>query len=168
MRGTRIIVSSDPAGRMTEGIVAAGETHYPGQCVQVDPTVALVSGRHTYKIYDRTNDGDRPAGAFWVCTDELMRMEGKAITNATTFDSYGAGTHASYYAPAAGDEVNLLFKNVAGTADDVALGNVMIVDDATGKVIVTTGSPQTEVAVALEAITDPTADTLLWCQWSGH
>ena len=43
-----------------------------------------------------------------------------------------------------------------------------MVDDGTGLIIATTGSPETEVCLLLEAITDPTADTLAWTIWSGH
>lgn len=166
MRGQSIIVSTPANGRRLEGVVKTGETHNPGAIHQVDPTVALSGGVFTFKIYDRDADGDRPAGGYWVCTDELMRMEGKVITDLDTFDTYAAGTRASYYCPLPGDELNLLFKNVGGTADDVVAGNLFIVDDTTGKVIVTTGTVESEPAMALEALTDPTADSLVWSMWS--
>jgi hypothetical protein len=72
------------------------------------------------------------------------------------------------YFPTDGDELNLLFGNASGTADDIPLGTILMVDHGTGKVVATTGTPETEVAVALEAIVDPTADQLLWVRWSGH
>jgi len=166
MKGTnQIIVTGAPKGTTDEGIVAAGETFAPGMIVQKDPTVALVGGKHTYKLYDRANDGDRPAGAYWVVTELLLTEQGKAITDLDTFDTYAAGDRVSVYAPLPGEQVNLLFKNVAGTADDVLAGDLLIADDGTSKVIVTTGSPQTEVAMSLEALTDPAADSLIWCEW---
>lgn len=160
-RGSRIIVSADPKGKFTEGVLATGEK--PGTIMQIDPTVALAGGRHTFKVYDRAADGDQPAGAFWVLTEHLQALQGK-----TALDAYTAGDRGSLYAPQDGEELNLLFGNAAGTADDVALGDIMMVDDGTGKIITTTGTPETEVAVALEAIVDPVADQLLWVQWSGH
>ena len=164
MRGHTIVVNTGrgPSGNFREGIVASGQTFYPGMIVQRDPTVDLVGGAPTYKIYDRAADGDRPAGALWVVTEILRVEQGYAIT-----DSIAAGERVMCYSPRPGDELNLLYKNVSGTADDVAAGNVMIVDDGTGKLIVTTGTPQSEPAMALEAIVDPTADTLLWCEWAG-
>lgn len=168
MRGHCIIVSADPQGKFTEGLVAAGETHYPGQIVQVDPTVALVGGRHTFKVYDRAADGDQPIGAFWVVTELNMSLQGKALTSSTSFDSYAAGERASYYSPMAGEELNLLYLNIAGTADDHAAGEIGMVDDGTGKIIATTGSPETEVCVLKETVTDPAADFLAWVEWSGH
>lgn len=163
MRGNSTIVTTEPNGRFEEGIVAAGETHRPGMIVQVDPTVALAVGKHTYKIYAETADGDQPRGAFWVVTNLLNAFQGKTIT-----DSYAAGEMCSYYAPQPGEELNLLISNLSGTGDDHTKGEKLMVDTGTGELIATTGTPETEVAILLETITDPVADTLAWCQWSGH
>jgi len=158
--GNRIVVTPD-RGYPVEGIVNTGETLYPGMIVQIDPTQSQVGGRWIMKIYNRDADGDRPAGPFIVVCEDLK--QGK-----TTSDTYTAGERMQGFVPLPGCELNLLYKNVAGTADDVSLGNLFIVDDGTGKVIVTTGSPETEVAMALEAVTDPTADTLVHSIWSGY
>lgn len=160
-RGNCIIVTANPRGVFEEGYVKTSQTFYPGMVVQRDASVALSGGVHTYKIYDRDADGDQPAGAFWVVMENYLL--GK-----TTADSYAAGERCFFYSPVAGEELNLLLLNIAGTADDHALGEILMVDDGTGKLIVTTGSPETEVAQLLEAVTDPVADTLAWVQWSGH
>lgn len=160
-RGNLIIVTADPKGQFEEGFVATGETFYPGMIVQRDASVALKGGRHTYKIYNRDADGDHPAGAFWVVLGDIMQGH-------ISSDSIAAGERCFLYAPRSGEELNLLVANIAGTADDHALGEILMVDDGTGKLVATTGSPETEVAQLLEAITDPTADTLAWCQWSGY
>lgn len=160
-RGNCIVVSAEPGGPWSELIVPVGETWLPGVIVQKDPTVALRQGRHTGKLYSRDADGDRPKGGFWVVVED-------AKIGRTTADSYAAGERARVYCPEAGEELNLLYKNVTGTADDVAAGDILTVDTGTGKVQVSSGTPETEVAVALAAIVDPTADTLLWCEWSGH
>lgn len=161
-RGNCIVVTHNAQGRHTEAYVASGETHYPGMIVQIDPTVALKSGRHTAKIYNRDADGDRPLGPFMVCTEKFnSSFLGKPLT-----EGYGAGERASYYIPEPGDELNLLLKNLAGTADDHTAGEILMVDDGTGLLIATTGTPETEVAVLKENVTDPTSDTLAWCEWS--
>ncbi len=131
--------------------------------VQRDATVALKAGKHTYKIYAPGTDGEQPLGAFWVVTNQYHSLVGKTMS-----DSYAAGSLMSVYSPVAGEELNLRLLDVAGTGDDHALSEKLMVDDATGKLIATTGSPETEVAQLLEVITDPTADTIAWCQWSGH
>lgn len=160
-RGNGIIVTADPKGQFEEGLVKSGETFYPGMIVQKDLSVALVGGRHTFKIYDADQDGGRPKGAFWVVTELLQALVGGVVTGAIT-------NRAQMYCPRAGEELNLLLLNIAGTADDHAVGEVLIVDDTTGKLIATTGTPETEVAILKEAVTDPTADSLLWCEWTGY
>lgn len=158
-RGNRIVVNPDAKGAYEWGYVAAAE--YPGTVMQIDASVALKAGKHTWVAFNRGADGDRPAGPYGVIVEDLM--QGKAATAA-----HVAGELCKLYIPQEGDELNLLFFNRSGTGDDVALGDILIVDDGTGKVFATTGSVENEVAVALEAITDPTADQLLWCRWSGY
>lgn len=160
--GNRIILTPD-RGVPVEGFHTSGETFYPGMIAQIDPTVTSQGNKLAWKVYDRGADGDRPAGPHIVITEDLL--QGKTISDAYDTTS---GTRLFGFIPWAGCQLNLLFKNVSGTADDVAAGDLFIVDDGTGKVIVTTGSPECEVAMALEAVTDPTADTLVHSIWSGH
>ena len=173
MRGNRIVVTPD-RGYDVEGYLASGETVYPGMIVQIDPTQSLVGGRHAWKIYSRDADGDRPKGPFIVLKEDIGQGKaaaGVASSNSNSLgDAYAtsSGTRLFGFIPLPGCELNLIFKNVSGTADDVTAGDLMIVDTGTGKVIVTTGSPETEPAMALEAITDPTEDKLLWCVWTGQ
>jgi hypothetical protein len=167
MRGKRIVVQSDPKGNWAQGYVKSGETFYPGMLVCKDPSVALVGGKHTYKAYAEGTDGYRPAGAIWIVTEQNLVLKGEGITDLDTFDDYPAGELASFYCPLPGDELNLLFKNVTGTGDDVAVGDKLTPDSGSGKLIVTTGTVEIEPAMALEALTDPTTDTLIWCEWSG-
>ncbi len=163
-RGNSIVVTADPKGQWEEGYVATSQTFKPGMIVQRDPTVALKAGRHTYKYYDRAADGDKPAGAFWVVTGRLEAMLGKSVDSS----SIAAGYHTEFYCPRAGEELNLLLGDVSGTGDAHALGEILMVDDGTGKLVATTGTPATQVAQLLEAVAAPVADTLAWCQWSGY
>jgi hypothetical protein len=160
-RRNRIVITpyaAERPGAQVEGVVATGETFYPGMIVQVDPSVALKNGRHTYKIFDRGADGDQPLGPHVVVIENYLL--GKLMT-----DSYAAGEQFFGYVPLMGDELNLLLLNLSGTADDHTAGEILMVDDGTGKLIATTGTPEMEVAVLLETITDPVADTLAWCRW---
>lgn len=158
-RGNLIVVQPDPRGHFEWGYVTG--TLKPGTILQIDPTVALKHGKHTWKVYGPGADGEQPVGPFAVLDIQLMKG-----TDATT--AIVSGDFCKLYLPLPGDELNLLFFNQSGTADDIALGDKLIVDTGTGQVFKTTGSPETEVAVALEAIVDPAADQLLWCRWSGH
>lgn len=163
-KGNKILINGEGAhGRFVEGVINTGETPKPGQVVQIDPTQAQTGGRFVMKLYDRGFDGERPAGPFLVLLEDVLR-------GLTADDAYAAGDRCFAYAPLPGDELNLLYKNETGTADDVVAGDVFVVDDGTGKMTLTgtVGTTETEVAMALEALTDPTADTLVWSVWSGH
>jgi hypothetical protein len=160
-RGNEIIVTANPRGVFVEGYVKTGETFYPGMIVQVDPTVALKGGRHTYKLAAVGADGGRPVGGLTVVTPD--NLQGK-----TASDSYAAGTRFFGYQPIAGEELNVLADDDASGTLDVAAGTEMILQTGTGKVIATTGTPASEPFIALETLTNMTADTLLWVQYSGR
>jgi hypothetical protein len=158
-RGNKIVVNADARGHYEWGYVTG--TLKPGTVLQLDASTALKHGKHTWAVYNRDADGNRPAGPFGVL--DYDAYQGRDATTAIT-----SGDFCKIYIPQEGDELNLLFFNQTGTADDVALGDLLIVDDGTGQVFKTTGSPETEIAVALEAIVDPTADQLIWCRWTGY
>lgn len=157
--GNEIVLTIDPRGRFMEGIIDTAEK--PGTIVQIDFTQAKVGNRFHWVAYNRDADGDRPAGPFIVLLPD--HLQGK-----TSADAYAAGDRAFGYVPLPGDELNLLIANLAGTADDHAAGEQLMVDDGTGKLVATTGTPETEVATLAENITDPVADTLAHCFWTGY
>jgi hypothetical protein len=162
-KGNEIIVTADPKGTFMEGLIASGQTPYPGTIMQIDPTVALVGGRFTFKMYDRSADGDRPFGPYWVLRHDVL--QGKTAT-----DAYAAGDRAFLYAPIAGEELNCIVQDPSGTGSGTtyAAGTEMIVDDGTGELIPTTGSPQSAPFVLLEAATQLAGDTLNWVMFSGY
>lgn len=156
-KSNRIILTPD-RGSPCEGIINTGETPMPGQIVQIDPTQPLQGNRPVWKLYNRGASGNRTAGPAIVLREDIG--QGKTVN-----DAYVAGTRAFGFIPRSGCELNLLYKNVAGTADDVLAGDRFEIDNATGKVIVSTGTPQDEVAMANEAVVDPIVDTLVWSIW---
>lgn len=161
-RGQKIIVSSEPGGRFVEGIIAAGITPKPGTVVQVQAATALVAGRQTWEVYNADADGGRPKGPFIILLEDSL--QGRDMSTA-----YAAGDRAFGYIPAPGDELNLMVGDASGTGDDHVKGEMLIVDDTTGEFVATTGSPETEVAQLNETLTtDPTADELGWCTWTGY
>lgn len=161
MKGNEIMVSPgvEPKGEITEGFIKTGETPQPGVIMQMDFVEARIGGRPCFKIYNRDADGDRPAGPHYVL---LNRPEiGQLPTTA-----YAAGEVCRVYAPLPGDELNLYLQDTTGTSS-VMPGQMLIVDDGTGEMIATTGSPEEEVAMLLEAVSDVGADQLAWCKWMG-
>ena len=160
--GNRIVLTPD-RGVDVEGYLASGETLYPGMCVQIDATQALQGNRLAWKIYDRDADGDHPVGPYIIVKEDIL--QGKSVSDAY---ATAAGTQLFGFIPWAGCELNLLLKDISGTGDDHPAGEILMVDDGTGKFIVTTGSPESEPALLLETVTDPVADTLAHCIWTDH
>ena len=90
-------------------------------------------------------------------------LQGKAATEA-----YAAGDRCFLYVPATGEELNVLKMDVAGTGDDFRIGDKLIVDDGTGKVLLSASTPESEPFICLETVTDPTADQLVHVMYTGH
>ena len=155
IRGNKIMITAEPKGMKADAIIEG--TPKPGVCVTVK-TPFYQGNLHLVEPFNRGADGDRAEIAI-LLEDEL---QGKTYN-----DAYVTLNICKIYYPAPGEMFNMWFQNVAGTADDVAAGDYMIVDDGTGQLLVTTGSPEREPFKALGAITDPTADTLLPVLYTG-
>lgn len=158
-KGNEIIVSAEPRGRFLEGIVSG--TPKPGTVMQIQAgTAADGNGKHTWEVFNADADGDQRLIA--VLLPDWG--QGKTAT-----DAYVTGTRCFLYVPIAGEELNMLVANVSGTSDTFSVGDVLMVDDGTGKLIATTGSPESEPFIILEAVTTAlTADTLQWCMYTGY
>jgi hypothetical protein len=162
-RGNEIVVSApeSPRGLFVEGWVGAGVTLKPGMVAEIDPTVAVKGGRHTYKLYTAGADGNKPKGPLYVVREN--NLIGKGVN-----DSYLAGDRVFLYVPIQGEELNMLVKFLGGAPDPtIAAGSMMMVNNANGKLIVTAGTPQSTPFRLLEAATAPTADVLTWCVFGG-
>jgi len=159
-RGTEITVNSNPKGRFLEGTISG--TPKPGTVMQIDASEGVdTNGNFTWEVFNRDADGDRPAGPLAILLPD--RLQGKLETTA-----YADGDHCFVYVPLPGDELNMIIANIAGTADDHAPGELLIVDDGTGLLIVTTGTPETECFMNITQITDPTADALHHVIYTGY
>lgn len=157
-KGNLILISNDPRGRQHEGIVSGALQ--PGIVVQMNAAAGLDSnGRATWEPYNTSADGEQRLIAVLLEDWGL----GKPATSA-----YVDGDRCFVYFPLPGDELNMLLLNIAGTADDHPFGEVLMVNDGDGKLVVTTGSPESEAFVLMEAVTDPTADTLAHCMFTGY
>lgn len=157
-KGNEIIVSANPRGVFLEGTLSGALK--PGTVVQIDVSEGIDSnGNFSWEAYNADADGNRRLIA--VLLPDTLR--GKLATEA-----YTSGDHCFVYVPAPGEQLNMLIADVAGTADDHAFGELLIVDDGTGKLIATTGTPESEPFMLLEAITDPTTDTLAHCIYTGY
>lgn len=177
-KGNKIVISSDPRGRFIEGFLSHTDstTPKPGTCMEIDTGVEPVGGRFTWEPFGVTAassnqgvaaDGDQRLIAV-LLPDTLQGVAADTAYSAATSGPSGNGSVRIFmYIPLPGDELNMIVEDVGGTGDDIAIGNILEVDDGTGKLILST-SGESEPFIALETITNPTADTLLWTMFTGY
>ena len=157
-QGNEIVVTAEPRGQFLEGIVSG--TPKPGTVMQVAAATEPQSGRFTWEVYNADADGNQRIIAV-LLPDAL---QGKTAT-----DAYVTGSRCFLYCPLPGELLNMLLQDVAGTGDTYAIGDIFIVDDGTGKLIATTGSPEAEPFVLMETISTPlAADALELCMFTGY
>ena len=155
-RGTKVIIEANPQGKFMEGIVQG--TPKPGTVMEI-VTPFYQGGRHLWRAFETGQDGDKRVIAVLLEDD----LQGKLIS-----DAYVTLTRCFLYVPIAGEELNMLLADVSGTADDHAAGEMLMVDNGTGKLVASAGTPESEPFQLLEAVTDPTADTLAPCMYTGY
>lgn len=168
MKGTRIIVSAHPKGHFEEVVVIG--TPKPGVIMDIVRPGVPSGGRWNYEPYGATAasgvqgvaaDGGRSASG--VCI--LLEDDNQGFTYN---DAYVSGRRGRVYWPIAGEEFNLWIENQSGTADDFVIGDKLIVDDGTGKLLISAGSPECEPFCCLETLTDLTEDNLTWVKFTGY
>lgn len=158
-KGNEILVTAQPRGRFLEGIISG--TPSPGTVMQIKEATEPVGGRHTWEVYDAAADGNQRLIAV-LLQDTL---QGKIAT-----DAYEDGDRCFLYCPLPGDDMNMLVTaSGTSTGDSQAIGDLYIVEDGTGMLIATTGTPEAEPFVCLETVSDVTAaGTLVWCMFTGY
>ncbi len=160
-RGNKILITEEPRGKFYEGVMNG--TPLPGTIMQIQAGVSVDgNGHHTFVVYNRDADGNRPAGPHFVLLEAGAGRDADA--------AYITSGSAFMYVPLPGDELNLRWSEAGtGTGDAVAVGDLAIVDDGTGLLVDTTGSPEVEPFAAMEAVSDVVAlGTLIWCIATGY
>jgi hypothetical protein len=154
-----IVVSENPRGRFFDGIISG--TPKPGTVMQVKAATEPVGNKWTWEVYNRDADGNRPQGPLAILRED--NILGKGIT-----DAYTTGTMGHLYVPMGGDFLLMLLADVTGTTSDShTIGEILIVDDGTGLLIATTGTPENEPFVCMETLSGLTADTHALVMFSG-
>jgi len=156
-KGTQIIVTAEPRGVREEGFISG--TPKPGTVVQIKEETADVGGRFTWEVYDADADGNQRMIAVLLPKDLEGGLETAAYVN---------GDRCFVYFPLPGETLNMLYKAVAGTSDNFKIGDILMVDDSSGKLIHTTGSPESEPFVCLETVSAISSDTLTWSMFTGY
>ena len=152
-----IVVSPEPRGRFLDVIVEG--TPLPGSIMQLKAATASVGGKFTYVVADIAASGDKPAGPIAVLLED--QLQGKTID-----DAYVTGTLGRVYFPLPGDELLVLRADDPGNA--CAIGDIFMIEDATGMVMIASGTSDGEPFISMDAYADPSADVLTHVQFSGY
>ena len=162
MKGTRILITSKPRGVFIDGYIHG--TPKPGTVMQLKAATNPVANVFTWKVFDADADGNQRIVAVLLEKDQ----EGK-----TCDDAYVSGDMGRVYCPVMGEELNMRVADVAGTGtsgtEAKAIGDLMMVEDGTGLLIDTSGTPESEPFVLLEPQLEPIgAEALLRCMYTGY
>lgn len=160
-KGNAIVLSS-PFGRKVEGTVF-GSGVLPGMIMQIKAGESEDgTGRLTYEVATPGGDGQRPLGPLYVADLDFL-------TGGTQDTPYIDGSRITMLCPHHGDELNVRVSAAGtGTGDGYAVGQPFIIDNGTGNLIATTGTPDAEPFMAIEDIDDVVAGgTLVACVYAG-
>ena|SRR3990167_1031355 len=166
----RIVLAPQPRGVFRDVVVIG--TPKPGQCMVPVPgqTALDDSGTLQYEPAGTTAAGTGLVDAMTADGDNIpiaVLIE-DALQGVVVSTAYTTGKRGRVYFPVAGEELNVMFQNQSGTADDLGIGTKLIVDDGTGKVLKSTGTPQSEPFQSMQVLTDPTADQLIHVMFTGN
>lgn len=170
----RIVLAPQPRGVFGEGYLT-GATAKPGQCVVLTPGQTDVDGTGRFTVEPAGfTAASGPTGMQADGDNILIRVliedvfNGRPVTTA-----YAIGDRVRFYTPLAGEQLNVMMQNQSGTGDDLAIGDPLMVDDGTGKVLKSTSTtsqtaPESEPFECNEVVTDPTADQLITVTATGN
>lgn len=161
--GNKIVLTPEPRGRRIEYVISGNLL--PGTIVQVKANTERDAGnRLTCEAFNKSGSG-KPGLIGVLDYDE---EQGKTAT-----DAYTSGKRGTVYFPLPGDELNCLLHDVAGTGvtSDFQIGDSLMVQDGTGKLIdalVGTASALSAPFELQETITDSTVDQLVHVMFTGY
>ena len=167
MKGTRILGTTKPRGVWENAYIIG--TPKPGTMMELVPATEPVGNVFSYAPYGTqaasggqfvSADGDKKVIAVLMEKDD----EGKTFD-----DAYVSGDIGRIYFPLPGERLNMLFQNQAGTSDVFAIGDEMMADDSTGKLIAAGADVEAHPFTCLETVAAAlTADAHEWCRCNGE
>ena len=158
-QGNNIVISENPRGRFTEGIINGALQ--PGICLSISAATEPVGGRFDWGPYSVA--GVQNGSQRLIAVLLADSGQGKAATAA-----YVDNDRCFLYFPLPGDELNMLVGNQSGTADSFAIGDLLMIEDGTGELLATAGSPESEPFVVMATTAALTADALVHCMFTGY
>ena len=143
-----IVLTPAPVGRFLEGHLNAASGLKPGHCMIMDADEDFIGGKPVVKAFDGTN-GNRAIIQILLENEMVGKTPEQAIAD---------GQKVRMYCPINGDELLVRVSAAGtGTGDSLAVGDVLILAQG-GTFIKTTGTPQAEPFVVMEAVDDVTAE----------
>lgn len=155
MKGRSIVLPVEPKGVFVEGL--CGGAINPGECVAVEAATEPVGGRATYIS---TTVGDADGVRVPVIVADIDRLQGR-----TYEDAYADGERFFGYQPQPGEEMNV---RVQASVGNLAIGDLLIIDSATGELIATTGTPEMEPFEVLETSATSTSARYVHVRYTGN
>jgi hypothetical protein len=150
----KIVRQGEPRGHWREGTLATGFTPKPGTIMELN--AHGISGRDKWIPWSKATGA---YGAIAVLCN--FENEGQLITTA-----FVDSARILLYFPVPGEELYLLYQDIAGTADDVAFGGLLSVTQTTGKLILNSAHAF-PCFTAMEDYVDPAADKLIAVMFNG-
>lgn len=157
MRGSKIIVSTNPRGKI-ESIICKGALK-PGTFVELVPSVDAVGGLFQYRNVTRANGAK---GEIAI----VLEDEDQGFTPST---AYVDGTIGKIYWPVQGEELNALVRETAGTGTTgiANIGDLLAIESGTGE-LMAGGALASQPFKLLEHPSEAVkADTLHWVKFLG-
>lgn len=153
----RILLTPYQNGRQIEGVIDG--TPKPGTCMTIKAEVEPDSGgRLTWEAYNRDANSNR--ALFAVLLENFRGGDPSA--------AYVSGERGRLYFPLNGDELLMLVANIEGTGDAFTIGQYLIIENGTGKLLATASSPEIEPFVVMETKAALTADTLVHVSYTNY
>jgi hypothetical protein len=113
MKGSKIVLNPNSQGLRTEGTIT--DTSKPGTLMEKVPATAAVGGRFSWRARSSTEGAHAQIA---VLTENWV--QGKIYS-----DAYAANERCFIYYPKAGDDLNLILLDIAGTGDAaIAIGDL--------------------------------------------
>lgn len=169
-----VIITPEPGGVFKEGLISG--TPKPGIVVEIK---SISSGIVTYEPAGTTAanstfsgmaaDGNRiPIAILLSSFDHEAALNGGGKNDATV--AYADGESCAVYYPQMGEEFNMYLQDITGTGSDqdfvIGLSKLMV-DDGTGKLCMSSGTPESEPFIAMETKADLAADYLCRVMYTG-
>lgn len=158
MKGSDILLSTNPRGFFEEVIISG--TPLPGTFMEIVPSTEPVGGRFTYRNVTRGNGVKGPVAILLSDT-----KQGKTAT-----DAYVSGTRGVIYWPVAGEEMNALLSESAGTgtAGETNIGDLLAIQKDSGQLMAGGALGSTPFYLMEHGGVDGLTDTLKWVKYLGN